>query len=172
MAEKSAVIAGSVMLLLRVIAMLQPTSCSNNIRSRPRKLLRAATARQRPHSPSYKTGLSTAIQGTCLIFPPVLRILCIVLPSEFPFHPNWKRDVTHHAYWEIGATVDHPVPVTRGGADDESSWVTTSVARNSAKMNWTLDELGWTYCIQPVMCRNGTVCSTGSWNPQRRILKP
>ena len=82
--------------------------------------------------------------GNMLIFPPVLRILSIVLPSEFPFHPNWKTDVTHPAYWEIGATVDHPVPVTRGGADDESNWVTTSVARNNAKMNWTLDELGWT----------------------------
>jgi len=39
--------------------------------------------------------------------------------------------------------VDHLVPVTRGGADDESNWVTTSMARNSAKMNWTLDKLGW-----------------------------
>jgi hypothetical protein len=40
--------------------------------------------------------------------------------------------------------VDHLVPVTRGGADDESNWVTISMARNSAKMNWTLDELRWT----------------------------
>jgi HNH endonuclease len=48
------------------------------------------------------------------------------------------------AFWEVGATIDHVVPVTRGGADDESNWVTTSMARNSAKMNWTLEELGWT----------------------------
>src|SRR6266498_2070025 len=47
------------------------------------------------------------------------------------------------AFWEIGATVDHLVPVTRGGADDEPNWMTTSMARNSAKMNWTLAELGW-----------------------------
>ena len=66
-----------------------------------------------------------------------------LLPSEFPYHPNWKTDVTHPAYWEVGATIDHLVPVTRGGPDDESNWVTTSMARNSAKMNWTLDELGW-----------------------------
>ena len=55
--------------------------------------------------------------------------------------------VTHPAYWEIGATVDHVVPVTRGGADDESNCVTTSMARDRAKMQWTLEELGWT--MQP-----------------------
>jgi hypothetical protein len=52
-------------------------------------------------------------------------------------------DVTHPAYWEVGATIDHLVPVSRGGPDDESNWVTTSRARNSAKGNWTLAELGW-----------------------------
>ena len=77
----------------------------------------------------------------------MLRVLSIALPAEFPFHPNWKTDVTHPAYWEVGATIDHLVPVTRGGTDDESNWVTTSMAHNSAKMNWTLEELGWT--LQP-----------------------
>jgi hypothetical protein len=43
----------------------------------------------------------------------------------------------------MGATVDHLVPVSRGGADDDSNWVTTSMARNSAKGNWTLEQLGW-----------------------------
>ena len=78
------------------------------------------------------------------MFPPVLRVVSLALPVEFPFHSNWKTDVTHPAFWELGATIDHLVPVSPGGADDESNWVTTSMARNSAKMNWTLDELGWT----------------------------
>jgi hypothetical protein len=78
------------------------------------------------------------------VFPPVLRVLSTVLPADFPYHPNWKTDLTHPAYWEVGATIDHVRPVSRGGADDESNWVTTSMARNSAKMNWTLEELGWT----------------------------
>jgi len=82
--------------------------------------------------------------GERLIFPPVLRVLSIVLPDEFPYHPNWKTSVTHPAFWEVGATIDHVVPVSRGGADGVSNWVvTTSMARNSAKMNWTLEELGW-----------------------------
>src|ERR1700675_4899197 len=72
-----------------------------------------------------------------LIFPPVLRIISAELPVDFPYHPNWKTDVTHPTYWEVGATVDHLIPVSRGGADDDSNWVTTSMVRNSAKGNWT-----------------------------------
>jgi len=78
-----------------------------------------------------------------LVFPPVLRVISAELPVDFPYHPNWKTDVTHPAYWEIGATVDHLIPVSRGGADDDSNWVTTSMVRNSAKGNWTVAELGW-----------------------------
>jgi hypothetical protein len=91
-----------------------------------------------------RDGFIDRYTGERLIFPPVLRVLSAELPAEFPFHPNWKTDVTHPAFWEVGATVDHLVPVSRGGADNESNWVTTSMARNSAKMNWTLEQLGWT----------------------------
>lgn len=94
-----------------------------------------------------RDGFIDRYTGERLIFPPVLRVLSAELPGEFPFHPNWKTDVTHPAFWELGATVDHLLPVSRGGADDESNWVTTSMARNSAKMNWTLEQLGWT--LQP-----------------------
>jgi hypothetical protein len=34
-------------------------------------------------------------------------------------------------------------PVTKGGVDDETNWFTTSMMRNAAKMNWSLEELGW-----------------------------
>jgi hypothetical protein len=78
-----------------------------------------------------------------LVFPPVLRVISAELPDDFPYHPNWKADVTHPAYWEVGATLDHLLPVSRGGADDDSNWVTTSMAHNSAKGNWTLADLGW-----------------------------
>lgn len=90
-----------------------------------------------------RDGFLDRYTGERLIFPPVLRLISRVLPHEFPFHPNWKTDVTHPAYWEVGATIDHLVPVSRGGSDDESNWMTTSMARNSAKMKWTLRELGW-----------------------------
>lgn len=50
---------------------------------------------------------------------------------------------SHIIYWELFPTIDHVVPVARGGADDDSNWVTTSMVRNAAKSNWMLDELGW-----------------------------
>lgn len=50
---------------------------------------------------------------------------------------------THTAYWELFPTIDHVVPVARGGVDDHTNWVTTSMLRNAAKANWTLEELGW-----------------------------
>jgi hypothetical protein len=90
-----------------------------------------------------RDGFIDRYSGERLVFPPVLRILSTVLPTQFPFDPNWKTDVTHRAYWDLQATLDHVVPVTRGGRDDESNWVTTSQVRNSAKGNWSLEQLGW-----------------------------
>ncbi|MFF0818704.1 HNH endonuclease [Rhodococcus sp. NPDC003318] len=79
---------------------------------------------------------------------------------------------THFAYWELFPTIDHIVPVTRGGADDESNWVTTSMLRNSAKAHWTLDELGGDFS-QPVLRRDGTDSPNGSYaisNTTRGLL--
>jgi 5-methylcytosine-specific restriction endonuclease McrA len=86
-----------------------------------------------------RDGFIDRYTGERLVFPPVLRLISADLPDDFPFHPNWKANVTHPAYWEVGATVDHLIPTSRGGADDESNWVSTSMARNSAKGNWTTE---------------------------------
>jgi hypothetical protein len=90
-----------------------------------------------------RDGFIDRYSGTQLVFPGTLRLLSRLLPSEFPFHPNWKMTETHMVYWELFPTVDHIVPIARGGADDETNWATTSMLRNSAKSNWTLEELGW-----------------------------
>jgi hypothetical protein len=81
--------------------------------------------------------------GRRLVLPGALRLLSKVMPEEFPFHANWKMSESHVMWWELCPTVDHVQPVARGGKDDESNWVTTSMLRNSAKANWTLDEFGW-----------------------------
>jgi hypothetical protein len=91
-----------------------------------------------------RDGFVDRYSGKHLVFPGVLRVLALRLPAEFPYHPNWKMTATHLAFWELSPTVDHVVPVARGGADTELNWVTTSMLRNSAKANWTLEELGWT----------------------------
>lgn len=91
----------------------------------------------------WRDGFTDRYSGQRLIFPGTLRLLSILLPAEFPFHPHWRMDLTHPAFWELFPTIDHEKPVARGGLDDESNWVTTSQLRNSAKANWTLEELGW-----------------------------
>jgi len=90
-----------------------------------------------------RDGFIDRYSGSRLVFPPVLRVVSIALPSEFPYHSNWKSDRTHPAYWQLVPTVDHLIPVSHGGQDSESNWVTTSMARNAAKGNWSLEELGW-----------------------------
>lgn len=90
-----------------------------------------------------RDGFINRYSGAQLLFPGTIRLLSRLLPSEFPFHPNWKMSETHMIYWELFPTIDHVVPVARGGADDESNWVTTSMLRNAAKSNWALEELSW-----------------------------
>jgi hypothetical protein len=61
-------------------------------------------------------------------------------------YPNWRTVACHFAFYELSPTIDHVLPVSRGGSDSEDNWVTTSMVRNSAKANFTLEELGWSLC--------------------------
>lgn len=92
-----------------------------------------------------RDGFLDRYSGERLVFPGVLRLLSHLMPREFPFHPGWKRGVVHPAYWDLYPTIDHIIPVARGGPSDPwpENWVTTSMRRNAAKADWTLDELGW-----------------------------
>lgn len=90
-----------------------------------------------------RDGFVDRYSGARLVFPPVLHIIHRACPDVFPHHPAWRTDATHPAFNELAATIDHVIPVTLGGRDDESNWVTTSMARNFAKSNFTLQELGW-----------------------------
>jgi hypothetical protein len=95
-----------------------------------------------------RDGFIDRYSGDRLVFPGALRLISSCLPEVFPYHPNWKMTETHIAYWELSPTVDHVVPVARGGPDREDNWATTSMLRNSAKANWLLEELGWT--LRPI----------------------
>ena len=90
-----------------------------------------------------RDGFIDRYTGNRLINPGVLRLLHVALGVDFPTHPNGKLSETHIAFWELFPTVDHVVPVSRGGNDDEPNWVTASMLSNQAKAQWTLEELGW-----------------------------
>jgi 5-methylcytosine-specific restriction endonuclease McrA len=90
-----------------------------------------------------RDGFIDRYSGHRLVYPGILRLLFQIMPQEFPFQKNWKMSECHIAYYELLPTIDHVIPVARGGSDNETNWVTTSMLRNSAKSNWILEELGW-----------------------------
>lgn len=62
-----------------------------------------------------------------------MRVLSVIVPDDFPCHPNGRMDRTHRAFWDPFPTFDHVVPIARGGADDETNYATTSMMRNQIK---------------------------------------
>ena len=92
----------------------------------------------------FQDGFIDRYSGQRLINPGMLRVMSEELNDIFPYHPHWKTDACHIAYWEWQPTIDHIIPVSLGGIDDSSNWVTTSMMNNLAKGNFTLEQLGWT----------------------------
>lgn len=90
-----------------------------------------------------RDGFIDRYSGDKLLFPGLIKILTIEFPDIFKYHRNWKMSDTHMIYWDLCPTVDHLIPIARGGKDNYSNWITTSMIRNSAKSNWTLEEIGW-----------------------------
>lgn len=90
-----------------------------------------------------RDGFVDRYSGRKLIFPPVLRILSMKFPDSFPFHKNWKMSECHIAYWELMPTIDHIHPIAQGGTNEDNNLVCTSMMRNSAKSNFTLEQLDW-----------------------------
>lgn len=107
-------------------------------------------AQKRQYSEIEKTrlflrdGFIDRYSGKKLVFGGILRLISFRMSETFPYHPNWKMESCHPMYWELTPTLDHLVPIARGGQDRMENWITTSMLSNSSKANWTLDELGWT----------------------------
>jgi hypothetical protein len=91
-----------------------------------------------------KDGFIDRYSGQRLVNPGLLKVISYYLPNVFPYHPHWKMDECHNAYWELIPTVDHIHPIALGGADSEENYATTSMLHNSIKNNWTLEQLQWT----------------------------
>ena len=90
-----------------------------------------------------RDGFIDRYSGERLLFPGLIRLLTLEMPDVFKYHLNWKMSETHMIYWDLFPTVDHIVPIARGGNNSEDNWITTSQLRNSAKSNFTVEELGW-----------------------------
>lgn len=91
-----------------------------------------------------RDGFIDRYDGERLVNPGALRVLSIYYPNDFPYHPNNKMDAGHMAFWDLFPSIDHLVPISQGGVDQEQNWITTSMRNNSIKANWTMEEIGWT----------------------------
>lgn len=92
----------------------------------------------------FSDGFIDRYSGKRLVNPGMLRTLSQMMPKAFPYQAHWKTEECHIAYWEYQPTIDHIYPVSLGGADSKENWATTSMMNNSAKSNFTLEQLNWT----------------------------
>ncbi|GAB2777461.1 HNH endonuclease [Salinimicrobium soli] len=90
-----------------------------------------------------RDGFIDRYSGNKLLFPGLIKTLTIEFPDIFKYHRNWKMSDTHMIYWDLFPTIDHLIPLARGGKDIFDNRITTSMIRNSAKSNWTIEEIGW-----------------------------
>lgn len=91
----------------------------------------------------FRDGFVDRYSGEKLLNPGYLRVLSKLFPEAFPFHSNWRMGQCHIAFWQYTPTIDHLIPVARGGEDEAANWVTTNMLHNAAKSNWFLEELQW-----------------------------
>ena len=82
-----------------------------------------------------RDGFIDRYSGEKLVFPGALRILSELMPKEFPYQEHWKMSECHIAWWQLFPTIDHKVPIARGGSNDNENLVCTSMLRNIAKGN-------------------------------------
>lgn len=81
--------------------------------------------------------------GEKLIFPGALLLLGEIFPDAFPTpkgSDGWRVGQCHPVYWSLWPTVDHIIPVAKGGSDAMDNLVTTCQIVNSAKGPWTGEE--------------------------------
>jgi 5-methylcytosine-specific restriction endonuclease McrA len=73
----------------------------------------------------------------------VLKALSRAFPDVLPYHPHWKFDASHMLYWTHSASVEHAVPVSRGGTSEPGNLITTCYECNASKGAFLAEELGW-----------------------------
>jgi 5-methylcytosine-specific restriction endonuclease McrA len=90
-----------------------------------------------------RDGFIDRYSGEKLLFPGLIKILSNEFPDIIKYHRNWKMSDTHMIYWDLCPTIDHLIPIARGGNNNDENLITTSMKHNSIKSNWTIEEIGW-----------------------------
>ena len=90
-----------------------------------------------------RDGFIDRYTGQRLLYPGALRLLSILMPDDFPYHPNGKLDECHMIHWELYRSHDHIHAAALGGSSEFENLVTCSMLTNARKAHWTLEQLGW-----------------------------
>lgn len=136
-------------LLAQVCALASddPNAAADHLRAAypfvPSRPKRQSFSKRQAMAVFARDGFVDRFSGERLVNPGALRILAYLLPQDFPYHPHGRRDKSHVAFWELWPSVDHVVPLALGGAHEMANFATTSMLRNLAKRNATLEQLGW-----------------------------
>lgn len=123
---------------IEISSALPQTNKQNTINREKRKYTEVEQMTQ-----FFQDGFIDRYFGTKLINSGLLRLLSEKLPEEFPYHPHWKMDACHQAYWDYQPTMDHLIANSIGGKNELTNWVTTSMKWNMAKNNYTLEQMNW-----------------------------
>lgn len=107
----------------------------------PHETERRACSQRQALDVFVRDGFIDRYTGHKLVYPSVLYALADRFPDEFPLGGGRKK--SHPAHWDLFPTIDHLVPVAKGGEDTPSNWITTSMTTNMAKSDTPLEVLGW-----------------------------
>lgn len=98
--------------------------------------------------------------GTKTIDLEVLKALSRIFPAELPYNSAWKHGESSLVYWTHSTSLEHILPIARGGLDDIANYATTCYACNDARGDLLLEEIGW----------KDRLSSPVSWDGLRRYL--
>lgn len=75
---------------------------------------------------------------------PVMNAIAAIYPMTYRLHPHWKATETDVSFWIDMASLDHIIPLTRGGTNETSNLATSCWRCNELKGGSLLTEIGWT----------------------------
>jgi 5-methylcytosine-specific restriction endonuclease McrA len=82
---------------------------------------------------------------------PVMYAISALYGGIFKAHRYWRRDETDIAYWTYATSIEHIVPIKRGGTNDPENLLTACWRCNEEKGTHTLLQLDWQ--VRPISSR-------------------
>lgn len=73
----------------------------------------------------------------------VLKLLSRAFPDLLPYDPGWKPVEALIVFWTHASSIEHHIPLARGGTNDALNIVTACYQCNDVKNYYLVEEIGW-----------------------------